>query len=108
MYLSKLLYLSRVLLIFPRALTGLRAAHLNQQMVVTGGQHGSKDRDEVLCGIILLIMRNLSCFKVLQYNNEERTWLKIGRLERERSYHAIVEVNLDAICSAVGNLNPIK
>ena len=71
MYLSKLLYLSRVLLIFPRALAGLRAAHLNQQMVVVGGsggsngryevfggtwEHGSDSRDEVLCGIILLIM----------------------------------------------------
>ena len=37
---------------FPRALTGLRAAHLNQQVVVVGGLDGSKDRDEVLCGIL--------------------------------------------------------
>ena len=36
---------------FPRALFGLRAAHLNQQVVVTGGYDGRSNRDEVLCGI---------------------------------------------------------
>ena len=41
---------------FPRALAGLRAAHLNQQMVVTGGYDGRKYRDEVLCGIFSLIV----------------------------------------------------
>ena len=50
---QKLLCLSSVLLIFPRALSGLIAAHLNQQVVVVGGQDGSySDRDEVLCGIL--------------------------------------------------------
>ena len=49
---QKLLCLSSVLLIFPRALSGLIAAHLNQQVVVTGGQDGSNSRDEVLCGIL--------------------------------------------------------
>ena len=45
---------------------------------------------------------------MLQYNHEEKTWLKIGRLERERVNPAIVEANLAAVCPAVGNLNPIK
>ena len=44
--------LSSVLLIFPRVLYGLRAAHLNQKVVVVGGYDGSKARDEVLCGIL--------------------------------------------------------
>ena len=47
-------------------------------------------------------------FQVLQYNHEERSWLQIGSMERKRSYHAIVEANLDAVCAAVGNLNPSK
>ena len=48
MYLSKLICLSSVLFIFPRALKGLRAAHLNQQVVVTGGaDNGRNARDEV-------------------------------------------------------------
>ena len=39
--------------IFPRALHGLRAAHLNQQVVVTGGKDDDYNyRDEVLCGIL--------------------------------------------------------
>ena len=42
--------------IFPRGLDGLRAAHLNQQVVVTGGyedEDGWMDsRDEVLCGTV--------------------------------------------------------
>ena len=39
--------------IFPRAKDGLRAAHLNQQVVVTGGDDGGTNyRDEVLCGIL--------------------------------------------------------
>ena len=60
-HLSKLLCLSSVLLIFPRALNGPSAAHLNQQVVVTGGYDGS-NRDKVLCGILKLIMWNLSSF----------------------------------------------
>ena len=42
---------------FSRALQGLRAAHLNQQLVVTGGNdnEGNK-RDEVLCGIYKLVV----------------------------------------------------
>ena len=44
-------------LIFHRAMNGLRAAHLNQQVVVTGGlDDGGNYRDEVLCGILLLMM----------------------------------------------------
>ena len=44
-------------LIFPRALSYLRAAHLNQQVVVTGGYDDGADDgrnydDEVLCGIL--------------------------------------------------------
>ena len=114
MYLSKLLCLSSVLLIFSRGLSGLRAAHLNQQVVVVGGctmgviSVGSNNRDEVLCRIILLSMWNLSCFQVLQYNYEERTWLRIGTLEIGRTFPAIVEANLAAVCAAVGNLYPIQ
>ena len=48
------MFFSSVLLIFPRTLAGLRAAHINQQVVVVGGWDGdnSRVRDEVLCGIL--------------------------------------------------------
>ena len=35
-----------------RGLSGLRAAHLKVQVVLTGGYDGSNNRDEVLRGII--------------------------------------------------------
>ena len=39
--------------IFPRDMVGLRAAHLNQQVVVTGGEDGGGNyRYEVLHGIL--------------------------------------------------------
>jgi len=72
----------------PRGLGLLRAAHLNQQMVVTGGYDGSKDgihRDEVL-----------------QYNPSNNTWSQIGTLTEGRANHAIAEVNF----AAVGCIEP--
>ena len=51
MILSKVLFSAES--IFPRWLDGFRAAHLNQQVVVTGGQDDERNnRDEVLCGIL--------------------------------------------------------
>ena len=49
---------------------GLRAAHLNQQVVVTGGNNDGKNiRDEVLCGILKLIVFYLAfvsrCFSTM-------------------------------------------
>ena len=46
---------------FPRTLTGLRAAHLNGRVVVTGGYKGNEDEelfvgDEVLFGILLIMI----------------------------------------------------
>jgi len=68
----------------PWTVTGLRAAHLNQQAVVTGGfvmdpeMGGSTLRDEVL-----------------QYSVETGTWTQMeNKMQRRRSDHAIVEVNL--------------
>merc|ERR1712037_711588 len=70
----------------PRGLFGLRAAHLNQRVVLIGGGDGSKYRDEVL-----------------EYDTE--TWAEIGRIKIPRGYgHAIVGANLGAICPATGNL----
>jgi len=70
----------------PRALMGLRAAHLNQQVVVTGGNNDGKNiRDEVL-----------------QYNVEAGRWTQIGKLKRRRVEHAVTEANLGAVCRPVG------
>ena len=78
----------------------LKAAHLNQQVVVTGGEVD----DEVLCGIIWLVMRCLACLQVLQYNTSTNTWTQIGSLKDSRARHAVAEVNLAAL-GCVGNLN---
>merc|ERR1712032_1786824 len=68
----------------PRALQGLRAALLNQQVIVIGGWDGSNNRDEVF-----------------QYVNG--MWSQMDqKLGRGRSYHAIAEVNLRAVCFGIG------
>jgi hypothetical protein len=66
----------------PRALSGLRAAHLNQQVVFIGGQDDDNNiRDEVL-----------------QYNPSTKTWRqKTGSLKNGRRDHAVTIVNLDAL-----------
>jgi len=75
----------------PRAMNGLRAAHLNQQVVITGGWEGvgwrGDRRDEVL-----------------QYNVETETWTPMeNKMQSPRSDHAIVEVNLATFgCAASG------
>ena len=84
---------------------GLRAAHLNQQVVVTGGSDDDWNaRDEVLCGVLYLIV--LFSLQVLEYDGS--TWSeKKERMEIKRFLHAIVEANLPTLCSTTGNLNPI-
>ena len=43
--------------LFSRNMVGLRAGHLKQQVVVTGGEDdGGNYRYEVLCEILLLVM----------------------------------------------------
>ena len=40
--------------------------------------------------------------QLLQYNVAADTWSEVGRMEKERYYHAIAEVNLGAICPEIG------
>ena len=47
------------------------------------------------------------CLQVLQYNVEAGTWTQIGKLQKNRGWPAITEVNLGAV-GCVGNLNPVK
>ena len=86
---------------FSRGLRGLRAALLHQYVVVAGGEDDeNKFRDEVF-------LRNSSpdlspaCLQVLRYFPLHNVWSEIGQMKRGVSGHAIVEVNLDAICSAL-------
>ena len=44
---------------------------------------------------------------MLRYFPLHDVWSEIGQLRRGVSGHAIVEANLDAICAATGNHNPI-
>ena len=90
---------------FHRELSGLRAAHLNQRVVVTGGMDdGFNIRDEVLCGILYLIVLTLFSFQVLEYNGS--TWSeKKEKMTMGHRSHAIIEVNLPALCPTRGNLN---
>ena len=85
---------------------GLRAAHLNQRVVVAGGYGDGSYRDEVLCGILYLIVLNLYSLQVLEYDGS--TWSeKKERMQIPGYAHAIVEANLPDLCSAKGNLNLI-
>ena len=59
------------------------------------------------CVEFLLTVCVLCCLQVLRYNVEARTWTLIGSLEHDRAKHAIAEANLKALCSPVGNLNPV-
>jgi len=75
----------------PRAMGGLRAAHLNQQVVVTGGYYEYNDEE-----------RNFRD-EVLQYNPSHNTWSQIGSLKKKRAGHDITEVYLDdAGCVGLG------
>ena len=89
---------------FPRAMVGLKASNLNQQVVVTGGIDDGY-RDEVLHAVL---STDCFCLQVLQYNVKSRTWEQIGTLKRATAYHAVAEVNLDVFCRPVGNLNLVK
>merc|ERR1712083_508328 len=68
----------------PRALEGLRAFQLNGQVFVTGGDWG----------------RSLSTrsAEVLAYDASTDTWAEIGKMEKARTNHAVVGVNLRALC----------
>ena len=56
--------------------------------------------------MLCLIVLNLFSLQVLEYDGS--TWSeKKETMKIARSYHATVEVNLPALCSATGNLNPI-
>jgi len=69
----------------PRALFGLKAAHLNQQVVVTGGE----DDGDNYSG------------EVLQYNVETDTWSQMTeKMKVPRRDHAVVEANLALLCTA--------
>ena len=84
---------------FHRKLYFLRAAHLNQRVVVVAG-------DKVLTGILYLIVLNLYSLQVLEYDGS--TWSeKKERMQIPGYAHAIVAANLPALCSAMGNLNLI-
>merc|ERR1712130_606849 len=66
----------------PRALKGLRAARLNQQVDLTGGRDNAGNNIEVL-----------------QFDVASQTWTQIGTLQDGRNMHAIAEVNLNIVCS---------
>ena len=42
--------------------------------------------------------------QVLQYNPLTNGWLKIGEIGEARKLHAVVEANLAALCTAIGNI----
>ena len=88
----------------------LKAGFFKQQLVVTGGQDDEDNkRDEVLWWNSLTDDA-MSCFslQVLLFSPSTNAWTQIGKLQIGRSFHAIAEVNLHAVCFGIGNLNPIQ
>lgn len=67
---------------FPRKLFNLMSGNLNQNVIVTGGAESGKNfRDEVT-----------------EYDTVTGRWSEVGHMQRARSSHAIVGVNLAAVC----------
>merc|ERR1719220_1069558 len=77
----------------PRGMKGLRAAHLNQQVVVTGGF--GNDCTKRTHGGSSCSTRHFD--EVLQYDVEAGKWTQINSLQKGRSSHGIAEVNLAAL-----------
>ena len=75
-------------------------------MIVTGGREGRYSyTDEVLCGILNLVMFTLTS-QVLQYDSESGQWSQMDqKMEKGRRDHAVAEVNLRAVCFGIGNLH---
>ena len=77
---------------------GLRAARSLKQVVVTGGvDDGGNRRDEV--SVEFINKARPLYVQVLQYDGTAGTWSEIGRMQKARSYHAVVEVDIGALFS---------
>jgi len=69
----------------PRALLALKAAHLNQQVVITGGLDDGHNYSG----------------EVVQYNVETDSWTQMTeKMKVPRRDHAVVEANLALLCTA--------
>ena len=70
---------------------------------MTGG-YSRGARDEVLFEMLFLV---IFLFQVLQFNPAEDEWTQIGKMERGRYDHAIVEANLRAVCPGISIISYI-
>ena len=74
-------------------------------VLLLDGMVGGRNRDEVLCGVLYLIVLNLLSLQVLEYDGS--TWSeKKQAMTTKRAVHAIVAANLPALCPRMGNINP--
>ena len=78
-------------------MTGLRGARSLKQVVVTGGYDGRNTRDEV--SVDFINQARPLYVQVLQYDGTAGTWSEIGRMQKARYYHAVVEVDIGALFS---------
>ena len=46
--------------------------------------------------------------QVFEYDAAAETWSEIGKMERGRWLHALIELNLRALCPASGDINLCK
>ena len=68
---------------------GLRAARSLKQVVVTGGEDdGMNTSDEV--SVDFINQARPLYVQVLQYDGTAGTWSEIGRMQKARTYHAVV------------------
>ena len=77
-------------------------ANLNRNVIVTGGVYaGKNDRDEVSSEFPSWWY--FAALQVIEYDVVTGRWSEVGHMQRGRYNHAIVGVNLGAICH-IGNL----
>ena len=77
---------------------GLRAVRSLKQVVVTGGvDDGGNVREEV--SVNFINHAGPVYVQVLQYDGTAGTWSEIGRMQKARYCHAVVEVDIGALFS---------
>ena len=86
---------------FSRSIIELRAANLNEQVIITGGKFGDGSRSDnvILSSLLSRLHHKIVGLQVPQYNLASATWTEIGEMRLKLSYHATVDVNLSTFCA---------
>ena len=79
----------------------MRAANLNEQVIITGGEFedGSRSDNVILSSLLSRLHDKIVGLQVLQYNLDSATWREIGKMRLKRANHATAVANLNTFCA---------